>query len=135
MKILITGSTGYVGRSYMKYYSHAHEYIKFSLQFEQIDDINFDSIETILHCAALVHQKTKHSYEEYSQVNTLYPIELAKNAKRNGIKHFVLLSTIAVYDEGIECLNEHSICNPTTYYGKSKLEAEQKLLELSILSW
>jgi UDP-glucose 4-epimerase len=88
-------------------------------------------MDIILHCAALVHQKVEHSYEKYHEINVDYPLELAKLAKQNGVKQFVFISTIAVYGEGIEKLDENADYNPITHYGKSKLEAEKQLLQLS----
>ena len=130
-KILITGSNGYLGSSFIKQNKNKYEFEKFSLLNQKIEDINFDRIDIILHCAALVHQKVEHSYEKYHDINVEYPVKLEKLAKRNGVKQFVFISTIAVYGEEEEKLDENTICNPTTPYGKSKLEAEKELLKLN----
>lgn len=124
-KLLITGS------SFINQYKNKYEFEKFSLLNQKIEDIKFDNINVILHCAALVHQKVEHSYEKYYEINVIYPVKLAKLAKQNGIKQFVFISTIAVYGEDEEKLNENTICNPISHYGKSKLEAEKQLLELN----
>ncbi len=79
----------------------------------------------------MVHQKVEHSYELYYDVNVKYPLNLAKKAKENGVKHFIFISTIAVYGEDEKILYEDTNCNPITPYGISKLEAEKKLLELN----
>jgi len=84
-----------------------------------------------VHCAALVHQKVEYPYEKYYEINVEYPVKLAKLAKKNGVKQFVFISTIAVYGQDKEILDENSTCNPITPYGKSKLEAEKELLELN----
>ena len=96
-----------------------------------MEDINFDSVDIVLHCAALVHQKIEHSYEKYHEINVEYPLKLAKLAKENGVKQFVFISTIAVYGEDEEKLDENTVCNPITPYGDSKLEAEIELLKLN----
>jgi len=102
----------------------------FSIQNSLINKLRLGEIQTIVHCAALVHQKKKHSYQKYYEINTQYPIDLAKKAKANGVKQFLFISTVAVYGEELEKVNEMSICNPVTPYGKSKLVAEKKLMEL-----
>ena len=130
-KILLTGSTGYLGSSFLKQYKNKYSFEKFSLLNQKLKDINFDSIDIILHCAALVHQKVEHSYEKYHEINVDYPIKLAKLAKQNGVKQFIFISTIAVYGEDIQKLDENTTSNPITPYGKSKLEAENQLLELN----
>lgn len=131
MKILITGSNGYLGSSFLNQYKDKYIFEKFSLLNQKIEDINFDRIDIILHCAALVHQKVEHTYEKYYEVNVDYPVKLAKLAKQNGVKQIVFISTVAVYGEEEKKLDENTICNPITPYGKSKLEAENKLLELN----
>ncbi|BFU78253.1 SDR family oxidoreductase [Arcobacter sp. 15-2] len=131
MKILITGSSGYLGSSFMVQYSDKYNFQKFSLLSQKLEDINFDAVDKVLHCAALVHQKEKQSYEKYHEINVEYPLKLAKLAKENGVKQFIFISTVAVYGEDEEKLDENTICNPITPYGKSKLEAEKEFLELN----
>ena len=130
-KILITGANGYLGGSFINQYKNKYKFEKFSLLSQKLENINFNSIDIILHCAALVHQKVEHSYEKYYKVNVEYPVKLAKLAKENGVKQFVFISTIAVYGEDEEKLDENTVCNPITPYGKSKLAAEKELLKLN----
>ena len=130
-KILVTGSNGYLGSSFIESYSDKYEFEKFSLLTQKLEDIKFDNINIVLHCDALVHQKVEHPYEKYYEVNVEYPLKLAKLAKQNGVKQFIFISTIAVYGEEKEKLDENTICNPITPYGKSKLEAEKELLKLN----
>ena len=129
MKILVTGSNGYLGRSFTSQYKNKYEFEKFSLLNQKLEDVNFECIGTVLHCAALVHQKQEYAYEKYYEINVEYPVKLAKLAKEGGVKQFVFISTIAVYGEDKERLDENTICNPITPYGKSKLEAENELLK------
>ena len=128
--LLITGSSGYLGRSFIKYYQKNYEIRTFSKQNDSIESIDFKNVKTILHCAALVHQKTEQPNEKYLDINVRYPVELAKKAKDNGVKQFIFISTIAVYGEEYSLLDESLSCRPITFYGKSKLEAEKELLKL-----
>ncbi len=130
-KILVTGSNGYLGSSFINQYKEKYSFIKFSLLNQKVEDIKFDGIDIVLHCAALVHQKVEHHYEKYHEINVAYPVKLARLAKDAGVKQFVFISTIAVYGEGLEKLDEKTDCNPITPYGISKLEAEKQLLELN----
>jgi UDP-glucose 4-epimerase len=130
-KIFITGASGYLGSSFIDFCNNKYELENFSLISQNIKDIDFNNIDIILHCAALVHQKEEHPYEKYHQVNVEYPVELAKLAKLNGVKQYIFISTIAVYGEDKEKIDENTICNPVSAYGKSKLEAEKELLKLN----
>ena len=125
--VLVTGSNGYLGSSFINQYKNKYKFENFSLLTQKLEDINFDSVDIVLHCAALVHQKIEHSYEKYHEINVEYPLKLAKLAKENGVKQFVFISTIAVYGEDEGKLDENTVCNPITPYGKSKLEAEKEL--------
>ena len=131
IRVLITGNNGYLGKNFLNKYKNKYSFEKFSLLKQKLEDINFDNIDIVLHCAALVHQKVEHPYEKYHEINVDYPVKLAKLAKQNGVKQFIFISTIAVYGEEKEKLDENTICNPIKPYGKSKLEAEKELLKLS----
>jgi UDP-glucose 4-epimerase len=131
MNILITGSSGYIGSHFTKAFADKYNFVKFSLLQESLDNLQIDKIDIVLHCAALVHQKTAYDYEKYENINVKYPVALAKKAKRAGVKQFVFISTIAVYGEGKETLDEGTECNPLTLYGKSKLAAERELESLN----
>ncbi len=131
MDILVTGSSGYIGSNFINVFENKYNFFKFSLQENDIDTLNLKNIDIILHCAALVHQKIEYDYKTYYDVNVQYPIILAKKAKENGVKQFIFISTIAVYGEEKEEINKKTACTPITPYGKSKLEAEKQLKELS----
>ena len=130
MNILITGSSGYIGSSFINTFREKYNFVNFSLLQDNMDELQIEDIDTVLHCAALVHQKVAYDYEKYDDVNVKYPIALAKKAKEAGVKQFVFISTIAVYGEGKETIDENTECNPLTPYGKSKLVAERELEEL-----
>ena len=130
LKILVTGSSGYIGSNFINYFSNKYSFIRFSLLKSPLNSIDFANIDTVLHCAALVHQKMGIPYKEYLEVNVNYPILLAKKAKESGVKQFVFISTVAVYGEENRLLKESTVCKPETSYGKSKFEAEKLLQEL-----
>jgi len=130
MKILVTGSSGYVGSSFMEAFKNQYQFVNFSLQKGEIEHIDFTGVDTILHAAALVHQSEEHPYEKYQQINVTYPLSLAKRAKAQGVKQFVFISTIAVYGESLSYIDEQSACTPSTPYGISKYRAEQALQKL-----
>lgn len=131
MKVLITGSNGYIGSKFIEEYRNKYHFLIFSLLTQKIDDINLDGVDIVLHCAALVHQRVEYEYEKYHEINVEYPVKLAILAKKNGVKQFVFVSTIAVYGDYLTKLYENTACNPITKYGKTKLVAENKLLELN----
>jgi nucleoside-diphosphate-sugar epimerase len=59
-------------------------------------------------------------------------MHVAKNAKKSGVKKYIISSSCSVYGQGQEPqLTEKSQTNPISVYAKSTLEAEQENLKLS----
>jgi nucleoside-diphosphate-sugar epimerase len=127
--IFITGSTGFVGKNIIKNFNSTYEFYLFSKNEEII--INQ---EVVLHFAGKAHDlKGTCNIEEYYTSNT----ELTKNIFDEFIKSkakvFIISSSVkAVADELEVELTEEHIANPITHYGKSKLFAEQYILNKDI---
>jgi UDP-glucose 4-epimerase len=128
--ILVTGATGYVGKSFIEKYSDTYNIQTFSLQKSQLDTLDLTNVKIILHLAALVHQMHGAEASEYEQINVKYTIDLAQKAKDAGVEQFIFMSSLAVYGEYTEYIKEDTICSPTSEYGKSKLNAEEELHHL-----
>ena len=131
-KILLTGSSGFIGSYFLDNYQDIYDISTFSLQNAQIEHIDFSDIDTVVHLAALVHQMSGvDDIRDYYSINIDYTITLAKKAKENGVKHFLFMSSVKVYgEENDTAYTEDSPTNPQDDYGKSKLEAENELLKL-----
>jgi UDP-glucose 4-epimerase len=131
MKLLITGSNGFVGSYFINKYQGKYKIKTFSFLKEDINSLDCSDIDVVFHLSALVHQMGGASFEEYERVNVIQTLQLAKKAKESGIKHFVFMSTVKVYGEETDSkYSENSICNPEDEYGKSKLKAELELQKL-----
>lgn len=131
MKILLTGSSGFLGTYFKDKYNKKYDIKTFSFLKNNLDDINLFEVDTVVHLSALVHQMGGATYEEYEKVNVTQTLELAKKAKNSGVKNFIFMSTVKVYgEEATVSYNENSICNPEDDYGKTKLKAELELQKL-----
>jgi len=130
LNVLVTGGNGYIGSQFKKKFSDSLniDSLSHTAKIPSLNDLA--KIDTIVHCAALVHQKKILPYEAYYKANVEFPLALAKQAKQAGVKQFVFLSSIAVYGDQYNSVNEQTECNPSTPYGKSKLEAEHMLQTL-----
>jgi UDP-glucose 4-epimerase len=131
-KVLITGVNSFIGTNFRKI-SKNQKSIEVSLQDNQPEEIDFRSIDVVLHLAAIVHQSRKISDGDYFLVNTDLCIRVAKQAKKSGVKQFIFLSTVKVYGKfipGSDPWNEDSVCNPEDTYGMSKFKAELFLKKL-----
>lgn len=131
MKILITGSNGFIGSYFVRKYGNTYTFQKFSFLQDNFDALKLNEVDAVLHLSALVHQMDGANAEEYNKINVLQTLDLAKKAKQCGVKHFVFMSSVKVYGEETESVyTENSPCNPTDPYGTSKLKAEHYLQKL-----
>lgn len=131
MKLLLTGSNGFVGSYFLEKYSDKYEIKKFSFLNDNFEELRLDDIDVVIHLSAFVHQMGGASFEVYEKINVIQTVELAQKAKRAGVKQFLFMSTVKVYGEEADIVyTENSACNPKDEYGKSKLKAERELLKL-----
>jgi UDP-glucose 4-epimerase len=131
MKILLTGSNGFLGTYFINNYALKYEIKTFSFLKDNFDALGLSGINTIVHLSALVHQMGGASAIEYEKVNVIQTLELARKAKSSGVGHFIFMSSVKVYgEESDDIYTEKSECHPQDDYGASKLKAEQELQKL-----
>lgn len=139
MKILITGKGSYIGTSFEKYIlkeSSSYQIDTIDVHYDNWKQIDFSKYDVVMNVAAIVHKNPKKTNENlYYQVNRDLAVALAKKSKKEGVKQFVQISTMAVY--GVEgqigkpvVIDKNTPCNTQSAYGKSKLEADYMLQEL-----
>lgn len=129
MKILLTGANGFIGSYFQNKYAQRYDVQTFSFVLDDFEALYVKDVDVVLHLSALVHQP-KALEKEYAKINIDHTVALARKAKENGVRHFIFMSTIAVYDTCLDYIDENSRLAPSTPYGESKLEAEKKLQEL-----
>ena len=129
MKIYLTGSSGFVGTSFLNYFHNLHI-------FRCTRGLEFfpDSESIVVHLAGKAHDLRNTSRpEEYYQVNTELTKKIFNAFLDSDAKVFITLSSVkAVADKVEGFLTEEFIPAPITHYGKSKLLAEQYILSKEI---
>ena len=68
-RILITGSSGFLGTYFRKYYDSKYDIRTFSFLNNDFEVLKFQNVECIVHLSALVHQMGGASAQEYERVN------------------------------------------------------------------
>jgi nucleoside-diphosphate-sugar epimerase len=123
--IFLTGSSGFVGTSFIKYFQS--EVVKVS---SRSNESYFEDAKIIVHLAGKAHDLKKTSNpDEYYQVNTELTKEMFDAFLASESKVFITMSSVkAAADEVTGELTEECSPNPITHYGKSKLMAEQYIL-------
>jgi len=130
VKVFITGARGFIGSSLIKSINGIY-FKKFSFTKDSIKDINLENFDSVIHLSSIVHSSKDLSWNKYQEININNTLNLAKKAKKAGVKQFVFMSTIKVYGEGSAiALTETSKCMPEDNYAMSKFIAEEELLKL-----
>ena len=134
MNILIIGKGSYIGTSIKKYIGEEHVVREFDSVGGELTDSLFESVDCVVHVAAIVHRKDVKDYTAYKSVNVDLPYKVATIAKKNKVKQFVFFSSMAVY--GVpkslngNIINSQTVCMPSSHYGRSKYEAESEIEKL-----
>lgn len=143
-RILIIGANSYIGNAFEKYMSKKCEEKKENSAKEEvlIDKVHasngdwkqadYKIYDVVIILAAIVHQKEEKDMASlYQRVNCDMPLEIATKAKQAGVKQLIFMSTAAVYGSTVTCITKDTQPNPDTLYGKTKLKAESKLVEMN----
>lgn len=133
--ILIIGKGSYVGESFKKWLEKfANEYhteIVSSLNHKW-QAIDFSKFDTVVDFAGIAHiNKIKEDMKGlFYSVNRDLTGELGRQAKEQGIKHFIYFSSMNVYGDYCNCVKDRNAENPTGFYGDSKLMGDKELEKL-----
>lgn len=115
MKILITGSHGFVGTNLIKALSAEHEVIRWDARVDQ----PLPEVDAVIHLAGLAHD-TKHTTEAeaYFKVNTVLTQRIYDRFLESSARKFIFFSSIKAQDAD-------------TPYALSKKVAEEYILSTS----
>jgi nucleoside-diphosphate-sugar epimerase len=129
MQIYISGSNGFVGSNILQYFNSKHIFVKYNYEANLII-----SQDAVFHFAGIAHDlKNDSNIDEYYKVNTDFSTKIFDIFLKSKAKVFITLSSVkAVSDVLNTILTEDYIPNPSTHYGKSKLLAEQYILNKEI---
>ena len=134
-KILITGANSYIGtsvESYLNGFAGQYDIDTVDMTDDSWKDKDFSVYDVVFHVAGIAHIKeTAENADLYYKVNRDLVVETAQKAKQDGVKHFVFLSSMSVYGIDKGSINKNTLPTPNNHYGKSKLQAEQRIQKLN----
>jgi nucleoside-diphosphate-sugar epimerase len=160
MKILITGNLGYVGSELVKTLRRAYPdailvgydsgffarqlttlisapeiYLDQQIygDVREFPEKYLEGVDTVVQLAAISNDPIGNKFEKVTMdVNHKSVIEIAKMAKKQGVKNMVFASSCSVYGFAEDTARiESSDLNPLTAYAKSKVESEKDLSKLA----
>jgi len=147
-KVFVTGASGFIGRRLVRALDNnkvsisvlsraiqtSFETVVCDLKSESIPEGALNGVNVVFHLAGFTHDmrdasKVKHLYQK---INVDATIQLAKLAVQNGVKRFVFVSSVKAGGSAVtgQCMTEEDQGEPEGIYGKTKREAELKLLEI-----
>ncbi|MDF2849835.1 MAG: nucleoside-diphosphate-sugar epimerase [Sphingobacterium multivorum] len=135
MKILLTGKNGFVVKNLSNFlFKNGHKPENISLRSAGWQTQVDQDANAIVHLAGKAHDTSNTSAEEaYFKVNRDLTIDLFHVFLKSDIRDFFYFSSVkAVADTVDDILEEDVRGKPLTPYGKSKLEAEEYLLNQSL---
>ncbi len=160
-KILLTGSTGFVGTALRNsLHTNGAEFISTIRTLASIEnrhghmgtthvigeigpntcwDKILEDVDSVIHLAARVHVMNDTSSDplnSFREVNTAGTLKLAAAAANAGVRRFIFLSSIKVNGEFTidQPFDEHSPCAPLDPYSISKYEAEEGLRKIATVT-
>ncbi|MFA6611757.1 MAG: NAD-dependent epimerase/dehydratase family protein [Bacilli bacterium] len=94
---------------------------------------DFSSYDTVYHVAGIAHDTgNKKNADLYYRVNRDLAIETAIKARSEGVKQFIFMSSMLVYNGSKErIITKDTMPKAKGYYGDSKLQADLKLQEMN----
>lgn len=139
MNILIVGKNSYIGQG-VGDWIHRNapqarvDYI--SVRDDGWKQMDLSGFDTVIFTAALVHRPDVTDWAQYEAVNISLPFQFARYAKAQGVKQFLFMSTVSVYQAQrtlpkATVITADTPLSPASLYGKSKLLAEQQLQTLA----
>lgn len=133
-RVLITGANSYVGTNVEKWLMKEPEtfYVEtLDMRNPNWKDFDFSKFDVVFHVAGIAHVSTKKSMKDlYFKVNRDLTIETAIKAKESGVKQFIFMSSMIVYNSKETRITLETKPNPDNFYGLSKLQAEEGILPL-----
>ena len=155
MKILITGSNGLLGQKLtslldndpsVEFIATARGKLSFTLskgRFEKLDVAKQEEVEhvilairpdVVIHTAAMTQVDQCETEREACWLNNVRAVEFLVRACEKTRAHLIHISTDFIFDGTYGPLDETAIPNPISYYGKSKLAAEE-VVQKSKVDW
>lgn len=133
MKVLITGKNSYVGRAAALRLTEAgHEVEELDMIGNAWKEKDFSGFDCVFHVAGIAHDvKGKQNEGLYMAVNRDLAVETAEKAKNSGVKQFIFMSSMSLYENCKGNITADTPYSAKSPYGRSKLQADEKIREMS----
>jgi nucleoside-diphosphate-sugar epimerase len=126
MEIIITGASGFVGQNLSNFLSDNHQIEPISIRYPFNDKLKLTG-DAVIHLAGKAHDlKNAPNEKEYFEANFELTRAIFDSFLESNCKDFIYFSSVkAVADRNNGILYEDILADPKTYYGQSKVKAEE----------
>ena len=131
MKVLLTGSTGFLG-SYLLSNLNSIKLLPYNRK--ESDKVEWNKLHGVIHCAGLAHKSHNENLKElYYLANVQLTKDLISHFINSPAQFFIFISTSTIYENapGQNDIDESIVGKDLSIYAKSKLQAEQELLRIT----
>jgi nucleoside-diphosphate-sugar epimerase len=132
-RVLIAGAGSYIGTRLAAWLDPAR-YLCDTLDMRGDEWRNHDlsAYDSVVMVAGIAHRReTGDNRALFDRVNRRLAAEAGQQAKAEGVRQFVFFSSMSVYGVEVGRIHADTPENPTTAYGKSKLDGEKALTALA----
>ena len=135
-KVLILGKDSYLGESlyaWLKKHPDSYEIDLAITKDGEWKKKNLANFDTVVNFAGIAHINniTPDLEGLFFSVNRDLAIEMCTWAKEHGVKHFIQFSSMNVYGDYCGVVTDRMKTNPTSFYGRSKLEGDEGIHKLA----
>jgi nucleoside-diphosphate-sugar epimerase len=136
MKLSVTGFSGFVGSNLISFFDTSNfEIEKINCRAINFNEFHINS-DVFIHLAGIAHDlKKNYNNENYYRINFELTCKLFDKFLESDCKTFIFMSSVkAVADFYANDLDESEIPKPNSDYGKSKLFAENYILNKKVIN-
>lgn len=135
-RVLILGKDSYLGESlysWLKKYPDSYEIDLAVTKDGEWKNKNFANFDTVVNFAGIAHINniTPDLEGLFYSVNRDLAVEMCSWAKEHGVKQFIQFSSMNVYGDYCGVVTDCMKTNPTSFYGRSKLEGDEGIHKLA----
>lgn len=130
LKVLVTGSSGFVGSNLQNYLKDSYNLEPFKVRYLPENDFEINA-DILIHLAGKAHDLKKVSQpKDYYEANFELTKQLFDAFLISKSRVFIFMSTVKAVADKVDgfFLDEDTIPNPKTHYGISKYQAEEYIL-------